>query len=115
MSEPQRFEIVTVAGQFYTPAVLTCCGWSRTTQTRSYKMIFMKNKMTVLCMAWLTLLNCSLAFAKESPASAEQLQSQFEAALKGKDKATILSLYHWDDVSERMKSFESELTEKMLK
>ena len=47
----------------------------------------------------ITLLGQQTAPSKDAPASAEQLRSKFEAALKAKDTNAIASLYDWQGVS----------------
>jgi hypothetical protein len=42
-----------------------------------------------------------------APTSAEQLRSEFEAALKAKDTNAVLSLICWKDVSEKGKAVET--------
>ena len=41
-----------------------------------------------------------------APTSAEQLRSEFEAALKAKDTNAIISLIYWKNVSEKSKSID---------
>ncbi|MDQ6631636.1 MAG: hypothetical protein M3Y82_07740 [Verrucomicrobiota bacterium] len=54
-------------------------------------------------------------FAKDAPASAEQLRSQVETAARRKDTNAFLSLFNWEGVSTEMKSFASEVAEETLK
>lgn len=66
----------------------------------------MKNKFLVFYTAFIATA-CFSTFAKDAPASAEQLRSELESAFKASDTNAVLSLINWEGVSERMKSFES--------
>jgi hypothetical protein len=66
-------------------------------------------------------LACALALSllilpglRAAPASAEQLRSEFEAALKAEDTNAIASLYDWRDVSDESKSGQIENVTSML-
>ena len=48
-------------------------------------------------------------FAKNAPASAEELRSRLESALKAKDKHAVSALFNWQGVSADMKSTEDYL------
>lgn len=48
------------------------------------------------------------AFAKDAPASAEQLRSELESALKAKNTNAVLALVNWKGVSSTMKTDASE-------
>jgi hypothetical protein len=61
----------------------------------------MKKLLAVSFLAFATILN---SFSAPPPTSAEQLRSQFEAALRAKDSNAVLSLIYWKGVSGTMKS-----------
>lgn len=61
----------------------------------------MKQLLAVSILAFATILN---SFSAPPPTSAEQLRSEFEAALKAKDTNAVLSLVNWKGVSDQMKS-----------
>jgi len=59
----------------------------------------MKNLLGVLLLGFAAVFNSSAA-----PTSAEQLRSEFEAAMKAKDTNALLALVNWKGVSAEMKS-----------
>lgn len=63
----------------------------------------MKKLLAVSLFAFAAAFNSFCAPANPPPTSAEQLRSEFEAALKVGDTNAILSLYNWDGVSNGMK------------
>jgi hypothetical protein len=75
----------------------------------------MKNRLIRVCMGFLAALLLSSLVAQAAPNSAEQLRDAYEAAVKAGNKEAILALIHWEGVSDRMKAFEGDLTEKMFK
>jgi hypothetical protein len=46
----------------------------------------------------------SSAFAKDAPASAEQLRAEVESALKAKDANALIGLFNWQGVSDNFKT-----------
>jgi hypothetical protein len=44
------------------------------------------------------------AFAKDPPASAEQLRAEVESALKAKDASALIGLFNWQGVSDNFKT-----------
>ena len=46
----------------------------------------------------------SSAFAKDAPASAEQLRAEVESALKAKDASALIGLFNWQGVSDNFKT-----------
>ena len=65
----------------------------------------MKNPLSILCLSFLiAVVGLPSASGKDAPASAEQLRSEFEAALKAKDTNAVLSLINWKGVSAEMKT-----------
>jgi hypothetical protein len=78
--------------------------------------MFMKNLLSPVCLSFLiATYGQTLLFAKDIPTSAEQLRSEFEAALKAKDAKAILALHNWKGVSAEMKSDMSEEAAEMIK
>ncbi len=67
----------------------------------------MKQLLAVSFLAFATVLN---SFSAPPPTSAEQLRSEFEAAMKANDTNAVLSLVNWKGVSAEMKS---EMAEEM--
>jgi hypothetical protein len=59
----------------------------------------MKKLLAVLIFGFAIVFNSFSA-----PTSAEQLRSEFEAAMKAKDTNTVLSLFNWQGVSDKLKS-----------
>jgi len=64
----------------------------------------MKQLLAVSFLAFATVLN---SFSAPPPTSAEQLRSEFEAALRAKDTNALLSLVYWKNVSAEGKSFDT--------
>ena len=65
----------------------------------------MIQKFLHLCAATVILMAISIAaFAKDVPASAEQLRSELSSAIKGKDTNAIVALFNLNGVSDDMKS-----------
>lgn len=76
----------------------------------------MKHPLSIVCLSILiATLGLWSVYGKDAPASAGQLRSEVEAALKAKDSKTVLSLYCWKGVSAEMKSDMSEETADMVK
>lgn len=74
---------------------------SRETQ----KITDMEYQSSIICLSFLiAITGLQSAQAKDAPASAEQLRSEFEAALKAKDTNAVFSLINWKGVSAEMKS-----------
>src|SRR5438552_4248800 len=63
-------------------------------------------KYTVLILCLNLLVSVSSAIAADPPASAEELRSQLESALKAKDRNAIKALFNQRGVSEEEKSFD---------
>ena len=59
-------------------------------------------RFLIAIVAIAAIFNFSTSFAKP-PTSAEQLRSEFEAALKAKDTNAVLALVNWKGVSDKMK------------
>jgi hypothetical protein len=68
----------------------------------------MKKLLGVLLLGFVVAFNSSAA-----PTSAEQLRSEFEAALKAGDTNAILSLVNWQGVSNKTNGYVNILTEKL--
>ena len=69
----------------------------------------MKRTLFIICLGFLiAVFGLQSAFAKDPPISAEQLRSEFEAALKAKDTNAVMSLYNWRGVSDEAKSSQIE-------
>ena len=76
----------------------------------------MKYPSTTVCLSFLiAVLGLHSVLGKDAPASAEQLRSEVESALKAKDKDAILSLFNWQAVSAEMRSFHSQMISELLK
>jgi hypothetical protein len=75
----------------------------------------MKKLLGVLLLGFVVAFNCSGASTNLPPTSAEQLRSEFEAALKAGDTNTIFSLYNWDGVSDGMRKLPAFWTSNFLK
>jgi hypothetical protein len=71
----------------------------------------MKQLLAVSFLAFATILN---SFSAPPPTSAEQLRSEFEAALRAKETNAIVSLIYWKDVSEKGKSIDAQETVDMV-
>lgn len=56
----------------------------------------------------------SPVLAKDPPASAEQLRSELESALKAKNTNAVLSLINWEGVSDKMKSSQIRMMDGLL-
>ncbi len=67
----------------------------------------MKQLLAVSFLAFATAFNSFSAPTNPPPTSAEQLRSEFEAALRTKDTNAIVSLIYWKDVSEKGKSIDA--------
>jgi len=64
----------------------------------------MKKLLAVSFLAFATILNSFSAPSNQPPTSAEQLRSEFGAAVKAKDMNAILSLFYWKGISAEMKT-----------
>jgi hypothetical protein len=65
----------------------------------------MKHPLSIFCLGFLiAVVGLQSASGKDAPTSAEQLRSEFEAALKAKDTNAVLFLINWKGVSTEMKS-----------
>jgi hypothetical protein len=63
----------------------------------------MKKLLAVSFFGFAAIFNSFSAPTNQPPASAEQLRSEFEAALKAKDTNALASLYDWQGVSDDLK------------
>jgi hypothetical protein len=68
----------------------------------------MKQFLAVSFLAFATVFNSFSSPTNQPPTSAEQLRSEFEAALRAKDTNAIVSLIYWKDVSDKGKSFDTQ-------
>jgi hypothetical protein len=71
----------------------------------------MKQLLAISFLAFAAVLN---SFSAPPPTSAEQLRSEFEAALRTKDTNAIVSLIYWKDVSEKGKSIDTQEAASMV-
>jgi hypothetical protein len=81
--------------------------------------IFKTNTMKTFqkLLTLLVLSSALTAFAapdQNAPATAEELLNKVEAALKAKDKTALLGCFHWQGVSDRIKSMHESMTAPML-
>ena len=75
----------------------------------------MKKLLAVLLLTIAAAANAFCAPTNQAPASADQLRSEFESALKSKDTNAILSLIYWKDVSAKARSLDEQEAADMVK
>ena len=75
----------------------------------------MKYPSTVCLSLLIMVLGLQSVLGDGPAASAEQLRSELESALKAKDKDAILLLFNWQGVSAEMRSFHTRMISEMLK